>query len=69
MNDRLAEVSRFSSSSSSCFLPAILAALETKYGGSSPIAVPAPHKKASKMTKVKIWNDVIVGTSVNFGHS
>ena len=43
-------LSSSSSFSSSLDVPAILAALATKYGGSSPIAVPKPHKKASIAT-------------------
>ena len=37
-------------SSSSVLFPATLAARATKYGGSSPSAVPKPHKKAGKKT-------------------
>jgi hypothetical protein len=41
------------SSSSSYFHPDNAAALATKYGGNSPIAVPNPHRDASSITAKK----------------
>ena len=48
------------SSNSSISFPASLAALATKYGGSSPKAVPKPHRNDSIYTANNIvWNDIL----------
>jgi len=45
---------------SSVFYPAIDAARAMKYGGNSPIAVPAPQRNASKITSLYSWKKVMV---------